>query len=96
LRTVAPLRRGLAARVIDQDPPHHLRGHAKEVGPAFEVDAALLDEPEVRLVNERRGLQRVAVPLTAKLPGGNSTQLGIDHWQQGFEGVAIPATPVSE
>jgi hypothetical protein len=56
----------------------------------------LRDEPEIRLVNERRGLQRVTVALAAKLAGSDPAQFGIDQRQQGFEGAAIAATPVSE
>jgi hypothetical protein len=38
----------------------------------------------------------VSIPLTAKLAGGDSTQLGIHDGQKGVQGAPIAATPVIE
>ncbi len=40
-----------------QDAPHHLRCHAKKLGPVLPRDAVLCDQPEVDLLHERRRLQ---------------------------------------
>jgi hypothetical protein len=53
-------------RVIDEDPPHHHRGHANELGAVLPVHQPLVDQPEIRLVHERGGLQGVVEPLAAK------------------------------
>jgi hypothetical protein len=56
----------------------------------------LFDQPEVGLVDERRGLQRVSIPLATKLAGRDSTQLGINEGQKGFQGATIAAAPAIE
>src|SRR5262245_21546643 len=58
-----PLLPPLPARVVDQDPPHRLRRDAEELSAVLEADGALLQELQVRLVDERRRLERVALPL---------------------------------
>jgi hypothetical protein len=49
--------------VIDEDPPHHHRGHANELGAVLPVHLPLVESPEIRLVHERGGLQGVVEPL---------------------------------
>ena len=50
--------------MIDEDPPHHHRGHANELGAVLPVvHLPLVDQPEIRLVHERGGLQGVVEPL---------------------------------
>jgi hypothetical protein len=41
----------VAASVIDKDSAHDLRGHAEEVRPIPPVDVALVNEPQIHLVN---------------------------------------------
>ena len=48
----------MPASVVDQYASHHLRCGAKEVSPISPVDLALVDQPQVDLVNER-WLERV-------------------------------------
>ena len=42
--------------VVDKDPPHDLRGNTKEVRSTPPIDVALIDESQIRLVDERRRL----------------------------------------
>ena len=56
-----------AAGVVHEDSAHHLRGDAEEMRAVPPVDLALFDQPQVRLVNQRRRLERVPRPLAAKL-----------------------------
>ena len=60
----------MLARVVDQDAPHHLRGDAEEVRATLPGDAILAGEPEVRLVDQGGGLQRVVRPFAAKIRRG--------------------------
>ncbi len=46
-------------RVIDQDAPHRLRGDRQEVVAIRGGELPLLQQPEVDLVDERRGGERV-------------------------------------
>ena len=50
----------LDGSVVDEDPPHGLRCHGKEMGAALPVDALLVDEFQECLVDQPRGLQSVA------------------------------------
>ena len=50
----------MAARVVDEDAPHHRRRHREEVGAVAPLEAIDIDQPQIRFVDERRGLQRVA------------------------------------
>ena len=60
-------RRAWSTRML----PHQLRGDAEEVRAVLPVGACvLLDEPQVRLVDERRRLQRVARRARGACSGG--------------------------
>ena len=63
------------ARMIDEDTPHRARRHGEEVGPILPLHAIELDQPEVRLVDERGRLQRVAVTFVAQVPSSQVMQL---------------------
>ena len=82
--------------VIDQDPAHDLCRDAKEVCSILPVDLALVDEPEVDLVDERRRLQRVVSSLAPKLARGRPAELSVDEREQLIERSPIAATPIAE
>ena len=74
---------------VDEDAAHHLRGHAEEVRAVLPAHLRLVDEPEVRLVDEGRGLEGVADALAPQVAGGEPPQLRVDERQQVFEGRAL-------
>ena len=47
--------------------------------PVLPAHVALLDELEERLVDQRRGLQRVVLALAPQVAGGTTPQLGMHH-----------------
>ena len=49
----------LAAGLLDQDAAHGLGGGGKEMAPAVPVSLRRADQPQVRLVDEGSGLQRL-------------------------------------
>jgi hypothetical protein len=51
--------------MVDEDLPHHAGGVPEEVVAALEGRHALVDEPQVRLVDERGRCQGVGEPLRA-------------------------------
>ena len=53
----SPLDRAVRARVVHQEAAHHVRRDGKEVGAIVPLHAALIDEPQIRLVHERRRRQ---------------------------------------
>ena len=93
---LAPLARVVATGVVDKDPPHDLRGHTKEMRAIPPIDPPLIDQSQIRFVDERRRLQGVPHPLASKLARGDAAQLGIHERQQLVEGTVVPATPIVE
>jgi hypothetical protein len=82
--------------VVDKDAAHDPCRYTVEMRPILPVDVALFDQPQVRLVNERGWLERMARAFVSKLTGGNPAQLGIHERQQTIEGASIATTPVVE
>jgi hypothetical protein len=84
--------------VVDEDAAHDLRGDGVEVRAALPpgLRAVLPGEPQVRLVDERRRLERVARPLAAHLPARDAAQLGVDERGQPVERRGVAPAPVRE
>ena len=51
----------------------------------------LIDEPQPRLVHERRGLQRMVRPLAGHPRRGEGAQFAVDKRQQRLDGLAVAA-----
>jgi hypothetical protein len=83
----------LGARVIDENAPHGLGGDTEELRAVLPLGASLVDEPEVRFVDERRGLQGVIVRFTPHCSGRLAVQLGINDRQQPFARTCVALTP---
>ena len=83
------------AGVIDEDAAHHLRRHREEVRAILPGDAVLPHEPHERLVNQRRGLQRVVGPFAAQIRAGPSLQFAVDDRHQVVARLQIAAAPCS-
>jgi len=86
----------VTTRVIDQDPAHDLRRDTKEMRAILPIDLALVDEPDVGLMNQSRRLQGVVGALSPKLARGHAAELRVDEWQQLAERSAVAATPITE
>ncbi len=92
-RAAAALVPQLAARVIDEDAPHHLRGDGEEMSAILPVDVALIEQLHVRLVDDGRGLQASLAPLARELPRRERAQLAMDERDQPLEGFATAVAP---
>ncbi len=69
------------AGILDEDAPHGLRGGVVEVLAVLEsapVAAPLADEPQVGIVDERRRLQGVALPLAGHLLVSDRVEMLVD------------------
>src|SRR5262249_58655145 len=70
---------------LDQNAAHRLRGRGEEMTPAIPVLWLIAaDQPKVRLVNQGRGLERLARPLGGQPGRGQLTQLVVDEREQLF------------
>jgi hypothetical protein len=61
--------------VIYQDAPHHLGRDPKELSAVLPIRAVLIDQTQVRLVKERRRLERMARAFASKVGGRPPAQL---------------------
>ena len=84
------------ARVIHENPAHHLRRHAEKMRPIPPIAVSLVDQTQVELVDERGWLQREATVFAAKLACRNATQLRVDERQQLVEGIGVTTPPFSQ
>src|SRR6185295_13246642 len=79
--------------VIDQNPPHHLRGYAKEMSAVLPAHLCLIDQSQVSLVNQRCGLQGVTWALEPQVAIGHATQFLIDSANYVIEGFGVSTVP---
>jgi len=83
-------------RVVHEDTAHHAGSDAEEVAAILPLDASLVDETQIRLVHQRRRLQRVIGPLAAKMGAGQPAQLVIDEREKLFLDGRVAAAPLGE
>lgn len=84
------------AGVIDQNPPHHLRGDSKEVRAVLPGDPFLAEQPQLRLVDERRRLQGVVRAFMAQIRRCPATEVTIDQRHQRVTRSNVPLRPGSK
>src|ERR1043165_1738584 len=96
LRAAAALGVRVAPRVIDQDPPHDLRGDGEEVRTIGPLHVFLIDETNVSFVDERGGLERVAFSFPAHVAAREPVQFVVDQGIQLVERGLVPVPPFGE
>jgi hypothetical protein len=87
------LGRLMLARVIDQDAAHHLRGQREKVRAVLPGNPVLPHQPQVRLVDQRRGLEGVVRPLASQIRAGSSPQFTVDHRYQIVARLQVTTAP---
>ena len=65
-------------RMVDQNPAHRLGADGEEMGATLPIHSALVDETHERFMDERRGLQRMVLPLATKILLRKFSQFVID------------------
>ena len=93
LDAVAPFVRIVPARVIHEEPPHHLTRHAIEMCAVSPVDTSLIDQFQVGLMDQCGGLECMVRAFPLQLARGNAAQLGVDERRQSIERVPIAPGP---
>ena len=81
------------AGAVNEDAPHHLRRDGEELRTILPGRAALIDEPDVRLVHERGRLKGVVRPLAPQVRRGAATKLAIHEHQHTLARLEIPGGP---
>jgi hypothetical protein len=74
--------------MVDEDPSHHRRGQGQEVRPVLAGDRTLLDESDVRLVDQGRGLERMAGSFPPHVGAGQETELVVDKGKELVDSLA--------
>ena len=85
-----------ASNSNSSDLPHAASRDAEEVRPARPLDLILMNEPEIGLVDQRRGLEGVTGSLSAHEGIGGRTQLCVDQLQETFAAKGIDALSFAE
>ena len=96
VNAAAPLFGPFCARMVDEDPPHHLRRHSDELGAVLPLDPALADEPDECFMDERRRLERVFRTLLAEVGAGEAALLAVHDRDQFVERGGIALSPSDE
>ena len=84
------------ARVIDEDAPYELSGNPEELGTVLPLDALLINEAKVGLVDERRCLERVPRVLVLQCAGCLAMELAVNDGYQRVERCPVPSAPCQE
>src|SRR5262249_55506782 len=96
----AALRAITRAGVIHQDAPHQLSRDRKEVRAALPLNVARVNQSQVCLIDQRRGLQRYAVSFAPALLSHvalrQPAQLFVYQVDQLIEGCAVAVAPGDE
>ena len=77
-RPTAALLPLLLPGVINQDSADRLGADGEEMRAALPINAGLIDQLEIRLVDQCGGLQRMIRPLAPKMPRGKGTEFIIN------------------
>ncbi len=80
--------------MVRQHPPHLYGRHREEVRPVAPVDLRPFEDPQVCLVHQGGGLQRVIRPLTGHPPARHRPQVGIHRIHQFVSEVPLAAPNV--
>jgi hypothetical protein len=79
--------------MIHQDTPHQLRRYGKKMGTALPLHAPVVDQPGIRLVNQRGRLQRVASAFVAHIAAGEAPQFVINNGSEAVQRLVVSVAP---
>jgi hypothetical protein len=68
--------------MVDEIMPHNLRGNPKNNGPILPLRGTLVDQFQVGLVDERRGLQSVVNSFLPHVPGRHLPRFAVNGWHE--------------
>ena len=83
----------MAARIVDQNLPHELRGDGEKMSTILPLWQVLLGQAYVRFMNQRGALQGVIGAFLLKIAAGDAVEFVIDERHQRIERGLVSATP---
>ena len=81
------------SRVIDEQPPHDPRRHRQKVRAVAKASTAQVDQLEIRLMDERRGIQRGARVLVPEALMGDTAEMLVHERDKLVQRVSLPLAP---
>ena len=81
---------------IHEHPPHEPSRHREKVRAILPPDATNINEPEVDLVDERRGLENVARTFASHLPLCQTAQFLVHEREQLLQGSGVAVPPLDQ
>jgi hypothetical protein len=79
--------------VVDQDTTHHFRRQREEVRAILPIGVTLVDESQVRFMDQSRRLQEVSRPLPTKAHRRPTAEFLMNHTNQFIARSQIASTP---
>jgi hypothetical protein len=83
-------------RLVDQDPPHHPGRDSEKVGAVAPFHLPLIDQPDVRLVNECRRLEGVTGRFAKHIRRGHAAKVVIYQRHEVFQGLTASVAPLDQ
>jgi hypothetical protein len=94
--TASAFFRAMGASVIHEDATHHLGGDSEKMGPVLPGGGALIDEAQIRFVDETGGLQRMIRAFPLQILAGEPAQFFIDERHQSGGRFAVTSAPIDQ
>ncbi len=82
--------------MVHQDPPHGLRRDRAEMRPVLSIGLALIDQPQIRLVDQGRAVRAQVRSFLPQQTRGQPAQFLVDEWKQLVRGSPAPGAQVDE
>jgi hypothetical protein len=86
----------LPARIVHQDLTHETGGYSEKMRPILPAGARLINEAQISFVDQRCGLQRVALAFSPQAAGGQLTEFPVHQWRQVIQGLLVTLCPLSQ
>jgi hypothetical protein len=86
----------LRPRDINKDTTHEPRGHRQEVRAILPLDILSVDQSQIGLIHQGRGLKAVAGPLSLHAPPGDAVQLLLHQRNEPLQRGLVAPSPCQE
>ena len=96
LELAAALLRAALAGVVHDDLAHRDGRDGEEVLPVLPVELAAIEQPQVGLVDEGRGVERHVAGARREAAMRHGVQLDVDERQQGLDRAALAAAQIAQ
>ena len=91
--SAAAFLRAACPRVVHENAPHHPRRHRKKMPAVLPRDSVCIDQPDIRLVHQRRRLEAVAGTFPRHAAPRDSIKLLMDERNQSLQGGLVALRP---